>query len=155
MNRCLGRLVIIRRGKTMTNSDTVRHSSRIVTALAAWVALGLGFIAAPSAKAQNLTTLYSFCSQAGCTDGANPYTAGVVQGTDGNLYGVTYQGGNANSAGTVFKLTPNGTLTTLYSFCNGYNCPDGWNPVGLIQGADGYFYGTTSAGGEVNNHGTP
>lgn len=59
-----------------------------------------------------LTMLYSFCSQSDCTDGNSPY-AGVIPATDGNFYGTT-SGGGANGAGTVFKMTPGGTLTTLY-----------------------------------------
>ena len=61
-----------------------------------------------------LTTLYTFCSQSGCTDGGGP--AGVlVQATDGNFYGTTYGGridacGAGNSCGTVFKITPSGVL---------------------------------------------
>jgi uncharacterized repeat protein (TIGR03803 family) len=93
-----------------------------------------------------LTTLYSFCSQGGsaCTDGAFPY-AGVVNGTDGNFYGTTHNGG-ASSYGTVFKITPNGTLTTLHSF--GDTGTDGAYPyAGLAQAANGDFYGTTWAGG--------
>ena len=49
-----------------------------------------------------LATEYSFCSQSGCPDGKGPY-GGVVQGSDGNLYGTTDQGG-ANAYGTVFRL---------------------------------------------------
>ena len=64
-----------------------------------------------------LTTLYSFCSQSNCADGADPY-AGLVQGTDGNFYGTTYSGGSLRH-GTVFKITPSGTLTTLHSFADG------------------------------------
>ncbi len=63
-----------------------------------------------------LTTLYSFCSQSGCTDGLEP-EAVLVQGTDGNFYGTTIFGGT-NGEGTVFKITPGGQLTTLYSFCS-------------------------------------
>jgi uncharacterized repeat protein (TIGR03803 family) len=98
-----------------------------------------------------LTTLYSFC--AGCADGSLPYAA-LVQGTDGNFYGTTFAAGancrnNRNSGcGTVFKITPAGTLTTLYSFCTQANCADGSGPYGaLVQGTDGNFYGTTNAGG--------
>jgi uncharacterized repeat protein (TIGR03803 family) len=60
--------------------------------------------------AQTFTTLFNFDS----TDGADAY-GGLVQGTDGNLYGTT-SGGGANSDGTVFSITPSGTLTTLHSF---------------------------------------
>ena len=90
-----------------------------------------------------LTTLYSFQS----TNGANPY-AGLVQGSDGNFYGTTrlttFPGGTVGGYGTVFKISTNGALTSLYSFTGGN---DGANPyAGLVQGSDGYFYGTTSGG---------
>ena len=104
-----------------------------------------------------LTTLYSLCSQGGgdCTDGAHP-TAALVQATDGNFYGVT-GGGGANGQGTVFRITPSGTLTTLYSFCSqgGGDCTDGTYPAAaLFQATDGNFYGTTLSGG-VNNFPCP
>ncbi|MFZ0915006.1 MAG: choice-of-anchor tandem repeat GloVer-containing protein, partial [Candidatus Korobacteraceae bacterium] len=88
------------------------------------------------------TLLHVFCLQSGCPDGASPH-AGLVQGSDGNLYGETPLGG-ANNAGSVFKITTSGTLTTLHSF----NGTDGSEPVGgLVQGSDGNFYGTTVMGG--------
>ena len=98
-----------------------------------------------------LTTLYSFCAQSGCTDGAEP-VAGLVQGRDGNFYGTTTSGGTAGLwyYGTVFRVTPEGTLTTLYSFCSQFDlvtglCMDGIYPyAGLVQGSDGNFYGTTA-----------
>ena len=72
-----------------------------------------------------------------------PY-AGLVQGSDGNFYGTTYDGGT-NGYGTVFKISTNGVLTSLHSF-TGTN--DGANPyAGLVQGSDGNFYGTTYSGG--------
>jgi uncharacterized repeat protein (TIGR03803 family) len=87
-----------------------------------------------AAPAQTYTTLASF-------DGANgalPWAA-LVQGTDGNFYGTT-AGGGANSAGTVFRITPSGTLTTLYSFCVQSKCVDGRNPyAGLVLATDGNF----------------
>jgi uncharacterized repeat protein (TIGR03803 family) len=87
-----------------------------------------------------LTSLYSFT---GTTDGAIP-CAGLAQGSDGSFYGTTWQGGT-NNWGTVFKISPAGALTTLYSFTNGN---DGANPyAGLVQGSDGNFYGTTEGGG--------
>ena len=67
--------------------------------------------------------------------------------SDGNLYGTT-SGGGAGNDGTVFQMTPSGTLTTLYSFTGG---ADGKDPTsGLMQGSDGNFYGTTSGGGSGN-----
>ena len=95
-----------------------------------------------------LTTLHRFCSQTACADGAGP--GGLIQGTDGNFYGTTTAGGNApapNGNGTVFKITPAGTLTTLYSFCSLDGCPNGNYPAALIQATDGNFYGTTTQGG--------
>jgi uncharacterized repeat protein (TIGR03803 family) len=101
--------------------------------------------------AGELTTLYSFCSQAGCADGEFPY-AGLVLATDGNFYGTTlYGGANSSvtpSAGTVFQITPAGNLTTLYSFCSQGGCTDGESPTGgLVQATNGNFYGTTTLGG--------
>ena len=88
-----------------------------------------------------LTTLYNFCSLSGCMDGESPY-AGLVQGTDGNFYGTTNLGG-ASGDGTVFKITPSGTLTTLHSF----DGTDGSTPqAGLVLGSDGDFYGATLFG---------
>jgi uncharacterized repeat protein (TIGR03803 family) len=88
----------------------------------------------------SLTSLYSFT---GGGDGGNPI-AGLVQGTDGNFYGVTLNGGSDGS-GTVFQITPSGSLTTLYSFTLGSS---GRNPRGqLVQSTDGNFYGTTINGG--------
>ena len=96
------------------------------------------------------TTLYSFCSQNNCVDGTDPYGA-LVQGKDGNLYGTTSSGGSgADDAGTVFKITPDGTLTTLYSFCSQPNCVDGRYPSGVVQATDGNFYGVTGGGGSNN-----
>ena len=96
-----------------------------------------------------LTTLYSFCSQTDCTDGAVPY-AGLVKGTDGNFYGTTYYGG-AKSYGEVFEITPGGTLTTLHSFCSNIQngqCVDGYNPrAGLTADKQGDLWGTTFYGG--------
>jgi uncharacterized repeat protein (TIGR03803 family) len=99
-----------------------------------------------------LTTLYNFCSQPNCTDGAAPDGA-VVQAIDGNLYGTTLEGG-ANNAGTIFRISTKGALTTLYNFCSLPNCTDGAAPEGaMLQATDGNLYGTTSGGG-VNSSGT-
>jgi uncharacterized repeat protein (TIGR03803 family) len=96
------------------------------------------------------TTLHSFCGFSGCPEGAYPY-AGLALGTDGNFYGTTH-GSGANNWGTVFRITPGGTLTNLYNFCPAANCPDGGYPQsGLVEGKDLNFYGTTSAGGTSTN----
>lgn len=96
--------------------------------------------------AGQLTTIYEFCSLANCADGAVPL-GGLLLATDGNFYGITSIGGAANH-GTVFQITPTGTVTTLYSFCAQTNCADGSNPTGtLIQAANGNLFGTTNKGG--------
>jgi uncharacterized repeat protein (TIGR03803 family) len=97
-----------------------------------------------------LTTLYSFCSQLNCADGASP-EAGLVQATNGNFYGTTEQNDVSEfgvGQGTIFEITPAGKLTTLYSFCSQPHCTDGAVPSGaLIQGNNGNFFGTTQGGG--------
>lgn len=96
---------------------------------------GTVFRMTPAGK---LTTIHSFCLQSGCPDGAFPY-AGVLQATDGNLYGTT--------SSTIFRITPANVFTTLYTF------PNGSAVRGLIQGSDGNLYGTTIGGG-TNGQGT-
>jgi uncharacterized repeat protein (TIGR03803 family) len=92
------------------------------------------------------TVLYSFCSQASCSDGYNPDA--LIQGNDGNFYGTTFDGGTgAQNSGTVFKITPQGSLTVLYNFCSQTNCIDGRFPLNLIKGTNGNFYGVTEQGG--------
>jgi uncharacterized repeat protein (TIGR03803 family) len=108
-------------------------------------------ITAPNARAQTYTVVHSFCSQPSCADGYGPDTP-LVQATDGNLYGTT--AGilkPVEGAGSVFKLTLGGTLTTVYKFCSGGDspkCSDGSRPSGaLIQATNGNLYGTTGTGG--------
>jgi len=86
------------------------------------------------------SSLYSFT---GGSDGGSPY-AGVIQETDGNLYGTTEAGG-ANGDGTVYRITTSGSLTTLYSFTGGN---DGAHPYApLVGGTDGFLYGATETDG--------
>jgi uncharacterized repeat protein (TIGR03803 family) len=82
------------------------------------------------------------------TDGAHPSST-LIQATDGNFYGTTTIGGDTNS-GTVFKMTPSGILSTLYSFCRTPNCTDGLYPIaGVVQAFDGNFYGTTGGSDDL------
>ena len=102
-----------------------------------------------NANGQTLTVIHPFAGSP--NDGAFPY-AGLAQGSDGNFYGTTTQGGNTNlffgaGEGTVFRISPSGSFTNLYSF----NFTDGANPeAGLVQGSDGNFYGTTEYGGNLS-----
>jgi uncharacterized repeat protein (TIGR03803 family) len=92
-----------------------------------------------ASSAQNFTSLVSFDG----TDGYLPNSP-LAQGFDGNFYGTTVAG-EADRYGVVFKVTQSGTLTILYGFCSLIRCTDGWSPrVGVLQAADGNFYGTTS-----------
>jgi len=100
-------------------------------------------------------TLHSFID----TDGSGP--SALIQATDGNFYGTTSSGGGtncsrgSNACGTVFKISPSGTLTTLYVFCSKPNCTDGYFPAAaLVQGRDGNLYGTTQDGGTRGQCGT-
>jgi uncharacterized repeat protein (TIGR03803 family) len=105
--------------------------------------------------AGKFATLYNFCAQANCADGSGPL--GLLQAPDGNFYGTTFGGGSGLAVcggiacGTIFELTPTGTLTTLYSFCTVEGCPDGSGPGAMTLGTDGTFYGTTQAGGTEND----
>ena len=103
-----------------------------------------------------LYTFYSFCSVGDCPDGRYPF-AGLVQASDGNLYGTTQSGGTANSQGTIFRVELSTlSLTTIYQFCGQDLCPDGAQPsVALIQATDGRLYGTTMYGGVHGQGGTP
>jgi uncharacterized repeat protein (TIGR03803 family) len=107
---------------------------------------GIAFKITPTGT---LTVLHNWCSLPNNADGCFEFWPDqnvLVQATDGNFYG-TNDGGGTAGAGTFFKLTPSGTLTTLYTFCSQSGCADGANPSGLIQATDGNFYGTALNGG--------
>jgi len=96
------------------------------------------------------TTLHSFCSKVACADGQGSY-AGLIQASDGNLYGTTLSGGTQGH-GTVFKITKAGTFSTLYNFCVQSGCADGEFPqAGLVQASNGNLYGTTILGGSYDS----
>jgi uncharacterized repeat protein (TIGR03803 family) len=98
--------------------------------------------ATTTAQAQTFSVLYNFGTKSG--DGENPSNPGIVaQGRDGNIYSTTVNGG-ANGVGSVFKITPAGKLTVIYSFDQTH----GYAPAsGLTLGTDGNFYGATTYGG--------
>jgi uncharacterized repeat protein (TIGR03803 family) len=127
-----------------------KNSSTKRTATLAFLVFG---VLLGGAWAQTESALYSFCVQNNCTDGENPY-AGTIFDQKGNLYGTTYTGGAYNECsgnehcGVVFKLSPKGKETVLYTFCAQTNCTDGENPyAGLVFDRKGNLYGTTVNGG--------
>jgi uncharacterized repeat protein (TIGR03803 family) len=88
--------------------------------------------------------VHNFCSAANCADGSSP--SGLVLGHDGNLYGTTALGGSTDpmcqstGCGTIFRVTPSGTFTTLHALNPN---TDGEAPGGMIQASDENFYGVT------------
>ena len=123
-----------------------------MTKISGWIfTIALWCVAmAIAAPAQTFDSLFSFDGH----NGSEPYYGSLVQGPDGNFYGTTYEGGDVRcnnsdmGCGTVFRITPAGTMTTIHIFCTGTDCSDGAYPYGgLVVGADGNLYGTTSSGG--------
>src|SRR5579885_2313317 len=112
-------------GTTQGNSNTVGTVFRIT-------------------PAGTLTTLFTFSQAA--VEGASPLA--LTAASDGNFYGMTSTAG-PNSGGTIFKITPGGTLTTIYSFTP-QQTGSGLSGM-LVQGADGNFYGTSASGGANNS----
>ena len=106
-------------------------------------ASGLGTVFRMSKAGTTFTVLHSFSANA--ADGQNPY-AGVIEGSDGWLYGTTTQGGSDNR-GTVFKLRKDGSsYLVLHSFsATGMDGDEPWGA--LVEGTGGALYGTTRAGG--------
>jgi uncharacterized repeat protein (TIGR03803 family) len=114
------------------------------------------------AQAQTFSLFYGFNQYS--TDGSDGYYMKMIQATDGNFYGTMANGGagavNCNSyvdcGGVLFKITPSGDFTLLYTFCSlgdgKGDCPDGRSPYGgVMQASDGNFYGMTFAGGTYND----
>jgi uncharacterized repeat protein (TIGR03803 family) len=90
-----------------------------------------------------LTVIYNF----DLTHGGQPISP-LVQGSDGNFYGTTSQGGTPGY-GVVFEITSAGKLTVLHGL-NGTT--DGYAPIaGLVQATDGNFYGSANQGGNSAN----
>ena len=116
---------------------------------AALAVAAITFSLAVCAQAQTFTNLAVFNG----TNGEYPSNGSLIQGTNGDYYGSTTQGGKYGG-GTVFKVTPAGKLSDLYSFCAQAGCSDGAYPTWMVLGSDGNFYGTTDAGGGTYGSGT-
>jgi uncharacterized repeat protein (TIGR03803 family) len=147
-NRCSASVAGAGNWQTLPAPIAAFHSRHNHRSKILWLArMALALVLAGQefhANAQTETNIYSFGGQ---PDGGQP-RAGLVQANDGNFYGTTYSGGT-NGSGTVFRLTPGGGYTNLYPF--GSQPFDGAYPsAGLIQGSDGYLYGTTVKGGTGN-----
>jgi uncharacterized repeat protein (TIGR03803 family) len=132
----------------------VNRSLNLTLTLVLSVLLTTTVCAQPSTSA--ITQLFAFaCDSTGktCPDGKSPNA--LLQSADGNFYGTTPSGGIGNqAAGTVFKITPDGQLTTVYTFVADQkgNYPNGDDPNSLVEGNDGFLYGTAGGGG-ANDHG--
>jgi uncharacterized repeat protein (TIGR03803 family) len=96
------------------------------------------------------TNVYNLCNLANCADGGSVVIP-MMQAANGNLYGSTRYGGAFN-LGTIFQLTPSGSLSTLYSFCARSQCTDGVYPTSLVQAANGQLYGMTDPIGLTIGH---
>lgn len=137
------------RGGSLNRGRKCRRDNGVTRSLIVAVTFILLDSSAILLSAQTFTTLANFGGEFGSNPGP------VIQGIDGNFYGVTTYGtATLNTYGTVFKVTPQGALATLYMFCALANCADGYEPDGsLVQAVDGNFYGTTSNGGANGGRG--
>ena len=117
----------------------IMRISRVVLAIVVVAWLGQP---SRATAGDTLKTLHAFAGTGGF-DGSQP-ESGLIQATNGIFYGTTYSGGGSG-LGMVFSITGAGTLSTVYNFGGS---SDGENPeAGVIQGSDGFLYGTTSSGG--------
>ncbi len=138
-------------GVTMSEGANSRQDSKQIGSISNY---GTVFKLMPPAQ-QGSTwteeTIYSFCSEANCTDGNLP-VGGLIRDAAGNLYGTTSQGGANNmasgGAGTVFMVSAAGLETVLYNFCSMNACLDGETPyTRVLEDAAGNLYGSTLNGG--------
>jgi uncharacterized repeat protein (TIGR03803 family) len=112
--------------------------------------------ASAQTSSPTLSKLFAFpCNSSDiCPDGYFPIS--LIESADGNFYGAAAAGGTGlNAQGTIFKITPGGQLSVIYSFAESSNgsLPNGSAPGSLVEGIDGFLYGTTSENG-ANGFGT-
>jgi uncharacterized repeat protein (TIGR03803 family) len=118
------------------------------------VSLLPAFIAPPTINAQTpvLQQLFGFgCTSTSCADGKEPDA--LILASDGNLYGTAEYGGTNVNGGTIFKMTPAGQITVLYTFplntTTGFYT-NGYAPAAIAEGSDGMLYGAASVGGTTS-----
>src|ERR1700739_1986422 len=105
--------------------------------------LALSLTTAVHAQTLTISELFGFpCTNGVCPDGSQPAT--LIQASDGNVYGVT------QGPGGIVEITAGGQLTVLYTFQQDPNTglyDQGYDPVGLVEGNDGFLYGINYYGG--------
>lgn len=114
--------------------------------------IALLLIASVSAQSPSPSLLFSFpCNQKFvCADGYFPVS--LIESPDGNFYGTAVGGGKGlNAQGTVFKMTPSGRVSVIYSFAEEPNgvLPYGSAPNSLVEGTDGFLYGVATFNGPL------
>jgi uncharacterized repeat protein (TIGR03803 family) len=112
------------------------------------------FVASPTSVQGQIKGLFGFPCANVCPDGWAP-NGGLIQASDGNFYGTADEGGNGPQnqvAGTIFQITPSGKFTLLFTFAvDSGKFSNGSQPLaGLVEGNDGFLYGTTLTGGANN-----
>jgi uncharacterized repeat protein (TIGR03803 family) len=134
--------------KSIMNRAHTLSASLALTVCNLVLLLGLSY--APSVYAQSVQPLFSFeCNSSTnvCSQGRSPNT--LIQSADGNFYGTTTRGGSSNNGGgTIFKISPGGQLKVLHMFVADQNgsYPNGAFPTSLVEGNDGFLYGTAGGG---------
>jgi uncharacterized repeat protein (TIGR03803 family) len=106
------------------------------------------------AQTPTLSIFHSFSLPNGSGNNADGFKPNrrLIQGYDGNFYGVTRSGGSGLfGVGVAFKITPAGVLTVLHNFGTAANSADGTSPNAMLLGADGNFYGDCPGGGIYNS----
>jgi uncharacterized repeat protein (TIGR03803 family) len=135
---------------TTFRSEYLAYFRRLSTLLVGGCRRGIGLFClmlagAMASPAQDAQISVKFKTLVNSDSQIVGFANSLVQDIDGNLYGFTL--GGTNGGGTLFKMTPQGSLSLLYNFCSQPNCADGQIPDSLALGRDGNLYGTTLGGG--------